>query len=272
MLSSIFGQKLRAKQIEATRTRVTPSEGGAGPASPSRRPPPPKGGYVGRQERQITRQLTLTKIEKTKEKMSEIHSKQVDNLVSNMRSNIGQMRQKFADTSLTIEQFKQHESELSKDIGSADDAAVMLHVFNEEMEGDFELMNHKPAWNAAIDRFLTAALGNDPTVEVTSSDLAKFLCDVIPMAEPQIQPCAAAVVRVAAHTHAHAQRTRIALSLATLSSHLSVLHTRRSDGTRSIHRCSKSSTRQIRPSCSRVRTCATYARTWSKASARRCGG
>jgi len=62
------------------------------------------------------------------------------------------------------------------------------------MEGDFRLMKRKPFWDAAVDQFLCAALGQIKEVPQTTIALTAFLADVLQLAEPDILPHSAAVV------------------------------------------------------------------------------
>ena len=59
------------------------------------------------------------------------------------------MRKAFTDTTHTLEDFKKHASDLDGKEGVANEAAKLMHEFNEEMEGDFRLLKRKPVRSCA---------------------------------------------------------------------------------------------------------------------------
>lgn len=111
-----------------------------------------------------------------------------------MQKNCADMRNKLADVGSMQEQLQLDNVNLDIAIGSASESQDALRIFNEEMDGDFELMKHKPQWNKAIDAFQAAASGENKDIPMTTEALAEFLCETLAVAEPQVTPNAAAFV------------------------------------------------------------------------------
>jgi len=127
-------------------------------------------------------------------KQTDIQSKEVNKLVTNMRTHTAEMRAKMADAEEIYLHIGQHESKLGAAMGDSQDVASALHTFNEEMEGDFKLMKEKPLWSKAVGAFLSAALGENSAVEVTTPGLSVFLAECLAMAAPDVKPVGTAVV------------------------------------------------------------------------------
>ena len=188
MLASLFSRKLKVNR-PGSHSRVTPSTDG--PSTPTRSP--------GRPQRQLTRKF-FPETEEGSATSHDLHvsqiarSKAVDELLTSMRVNTAGMRANLADAEEIYLHVKEHEQRLSLAMGDSESSANALHVFNEEMEGDFQLMKQRPLWGNAVNTFLDAALGKNPNVEVSTPALSTFLAETLGMAAPDVQPAATAVV------------------------------------------------------------------------------
>ena len=124
----------------------------------------------------------------------DLHSKELQKLSSSMRANLVQMRTKFADVEAIKDSLVIDEVKFAVDFDRAQTSNNAYIQFYEEMEGDFELMKHKPQWIAAYDAVLSAALGENKEVPPSTEALAKFICDQLSSAEPEMGPHATAFV------------------------------------------------------------------------------
>ena len=127
-------------------------------------------------------------------KFQEFHSKQVNKLVSDMRTHTSEMRAKLADASSLYEDITDHEKSLQTTMGESQSSQEQVSVFREEMEGDFELMKLKPAWDTAVGNFLSAALGQNKEVEVSTLALSVYLAECLEKGMPSVTPPSTAVV------------------------------------------------------------------------------
>lgn len=128
------------------------------------------------------------------EKYRKANSKQVDTLVVSMRTNAANMRARLADAEEINVELKASEGVLLQAMGNTQQSASVLHTFNEEMEGDFALMKKKDEWNVVIDKFLSAALGQNPDVEVSTLALSTFLAECLEEGAPDCSPKTTSVV------------------------------------------------------------------------------
>jgi len=124
----------------------------------------------------------------------EVHSKDLGVLQKRMQKSQADMRSQFADIGSIKDQLFFDDVRLAVGIDEAKAANKGLSKFREEMEGDFELMNHKAAWTAAYDAVLAAALGEDPNVKPTTANLSAFICEQLAKAEPDVKPYASSFV------------------------------------------------------------------------------
>ena len=199
MLASLFASKTRkAATVEGQKTRVVPEpmspKAGTSAAGAAASPP-----------RTLSKQLTRNKsfsheIQKGGAGARDIKiaqaakSKQVDELLNNMRTNTAGMRAAFADADEIRLHIHEHEKDLLAAIGTSQSSANVLKEFNEEMEGDFELMKLKPQWEASVSSFLDAALGNNADVERSTKALCEYIGQCFAEAMPSLQPSSVAVV------------------------------------------------------------------------------
>ena len=121
-------------------------------------------------------------------------AKVVQELTTSLQDNMAGMRSRLVDVEALNDSLKLNEVELQMAMGESEEAKQQLSSFVEEMQGDFKLMARKPHWQATVDSFLSAALGQDDDVPATTPALAEFLCKVLAQAEPSVAPHAAAVV------------------------------------------------------------------------------
>lgn len=128
------------------------------------------------------------------EREQRFHSKQVDKLASSMRSHGAEMRAKLADAQAIYQDITDHEVSLQAATNDTVDAATALKMFNEEMQGDFKLMKEKPLWNECVSDFLSAALGKNKDVVVSTPSLSIFLATCLEKAAPTVTPPAFAIV------------------------------------------------------------------------------
>ena len=206
-LGGLMGLKKKvAANAQGAHGRVVPVEEPQAPGSPNR---------SGTLKRQLTKRHTQRleaepRSNFSPSKMSLMHNpyadraeadamkkamdSSVDELVNGMRKNTAAMRQRFADVEAIGVTLTDAQADLSRAMGSSEESTAALATFNEEMEGDFELMKKKPAWNAAGDAFLMAALGRNKEVPATTPALAAYLCECLLLADPDVTPLAAAVV------------------------------------------------------------------------------
>ena len=121
-------------------------------------------------------------------------TKTVNMLVSDMRSHMNEMREIQAGANSQLERLKLSEEELQQALLTSQHTVDQLQQFNEEMDGDFVLMKKQPVYGAAVDRFLAAALGENPEVKVSSAALYDYLCECLALGEPDLQPSTTAAV------------------------------------------------------------------------------
>lgn len=205
MLSSLKAALFKAKavnNVQASHGRVQPVDGDP-PRSPQKMETP-------RLNRQLTRKHTqrvdaamrstqtiyggYSDSRAEREAMRRAKEETVSGLITGMRSNMAAMKQRLADVEGIGITLKESQEELVRAMGTSQDSASNLAVFNEEMEGDFKLMEKKALWMAASDAFLMAALGKDKDVPAATPALAKFLCECLQLADPDATPLSAAVV------------------------------------------------------------------------------
>ena len=199
MLAALFGAKkagagppARARVevvVEATRPTVPARQ------SSSLRRQDSKGlgaGGRGLKGRQLTRKLTMQKLEAEKASVRQFYSAEAERLRVNMGNNMAQMKQEFADLSHTIIDFKEHAAHLEAGTSDAAGAASLLHTYNEEMEGDSKLRERAYHWSRTVNTLLDKAL--DKKKKSSSLELYDYLSDVLGRAEPDCKPNAVAVV------------------------------------------------------------------------------
>ena len=147
MIAALFMGKAKKKSgADKYQTKVQPVDDEAEHASA---PPSPL-------TRKMTKQLTSSKLS-ADEKFERARAagereirieqaaktKAVDELISNMRVSTANMRARLTDASDIHVHVKENESRLADAMGHSQETASALTTFNEEMEGDFELMKEK---------------------------------------------------------------------------------------------------------------------------------
>jgi hypothetical protein len=202
MIASLFAKRLKHQpsHLETAitaggaqnRSRVAPVDSPAEP--PSTRP----------LARRMTKKQMTTKMDAAAARQASTtasravearaQAESVNSLVGSMRTNMAAMRQKLADVEEIGNTLKASQVELEMALGDSQGTADALKNFNEEMEGDFKMMQKKPVWAAAVDSFLEAALGENPDVSANTPALVEYLAACLGLAEPEVQPLTASVV------------------------------------------------------------------------------
>ena len=85
----------------------------------------------------------------------EIHSRQVEKLVYDMRNNSAELRAQLRTTQSMIVDISETERSLQATVDDSHAEISAVGTFREEMEGDFKLMEQKPVWEAAVSDFLS---------------------------------------------------------------------------------------------------------------------
>jgi len=166
MLSLMFGSKMKKGKADAA---VAPASSSGGSSSMS---------AGGRQ-----RVIDITATKRTDKK---VNSKVGSDLIRSMNENCAEMRDRFWDVQDIAIHLKEDEQKVETALHDSEDANSALKLFNEEMDGDFELMKHKPRWSKACDAFLTAALGQDKKHPASTEALSQYLVELMQEAEPEV--------------------------------------------------------------------------------------
>lgn len=194
MLASLFlTRKKKATLVEkiadarGSGARVSPSAESGSSAQPHQKGKPSS-------PVKIRRGMSSVNVSAQAENHAHQRAKVVQDLTTSLQSNMAGMRNRLVDVEALNDNLKLSEVELQMAMGESEEAKQQLSSFVEEMEGDFKLMQRKPHWQATVDSFLSAALGQDADVPATTPALAEFLCKVLALAEPSLEPHSAAVV------------------------------------------------------------------------------